>query len=515
MKLSMWIIATELEKKYEVIPLISVGERTLESVRTILDDDFCVSSEAYIYIGKTNDYFHGYFQESIILASGRDIVFVCKADLIEVLNDVVVIFDKYRSFDDKLTEASSTDNPFQDMLNVIHSLFNCPMFFGQKDLRIYALTEQYSDAEVYDGWEDVKKYHTMPIKVINSTNAPDMTKYPDSIKTVAIPVSENEGKHFKYQIRSNVYRCKKLWGHLYIYYNHADIPMSVVQLARYCADAYGALLDRLAGADASEKYAKYTFLIEKLDGNNVDVEKINNLAWQMNWQSGQKLRLYKIAFSQKQDSDVFFEFTLTTIESEAKNKIVFPYKKSIIVITADNGKKADDMFISFRHGVLSDKYICGISYSFESLTTINYAYFQASFALDWLIKNPSPDNTNYFYYDDCAFPGLITFVRKSIDYRSFIEPSLIELYELDKATGTEYYRTLFWLLANNGHVLNTAKQLYIHRNTLKYRLDKIVQIVHQDIYDSDVSAYLRLCYSLMIEDYPVAPSEPCQDEENQ
>ena len=55
---------------------------------------------------------------------------------------------------------------------------------------------------------------------------------------------------------------------------------------------------------------------------------------------------------------------------------------------------------------------------------------------------------------------------------------------------------------NNYHAAETAKTLFIHRNTLKYRVDKITQLMDVDIYDGDISAYLRFCYALMLEDFP-------------
>ena len=149
-----------------------------------------------------------------------------------------------------------------------------------------------------------------------------------------------------------------------------------------------------------------------------------------------------------------------------------------------------------------DRYICGVSFPFENLEMINYAYFQACFAMSKL-KSDENCNSNWAYYDEYAFAGLITYVRENLEYKLFIVPSLIELYEMDKSTGTEYYKTLFWLLVNNCHTANTAKQLFIHRNTLKYRIDKIIQIMNINIYDNEISSYLRFCYALMMEDYPI------------
>ena len=506
MKLSMWILDSELSSKYITIPLIVDGKQDIEGVRLFLDEEMEESTKEYVYIGRTDDFFMSSSYPSITLSSGRDVLFVKHNDILEVVHDVLRIFDKYRDFEKKLQQASASASPFQDMLDVIHGLFQCPMLCGQKDLRIFALTKQYSDDQVYDGWESVKALFTMPISLINSTVAPDMEKYPETIKTVAIPVSPDEGKRFKYQIRSNIYCNKELWGHLYIYYYKKVMPMSVIQLARYCADMYGELIDRLTSQNSAEKHKKYTFLMDMLDGKTVEKEKIENLSWQMGWSKGQKLRLYKMSFLQEVYSEVFFDFTYVTIESNAANEIVFPYKKGIVMVAVDTGRKLGELFMTVKRVISDDKFVCGVSYPFEDLNMLPYAYFQADFAVEKYF-NDKP-GSNFVYYDDYAFAGLITYIRKTTEFKAFIEPSLLKLYELDRATGTEYYKTLFWLLVNNYHAADTAKVLFIHRNTLKYRVDKISQLMDVDIYDSDISAYLRICYSLMLEDFPVDVNVP-------
>lgn len=499
MKLSMWILNSELSRKYATIPLILDGERTIENARLFLSEEETASSAEYVYIGKASDFFMGDAAD-VLLSSGRDMLFVRNGDILEVVHNVLRIFDKYREFEEKLIRAGMGENPFQEMLDVIHGLFQCPMFCGQKDLRILALTDQYTDEQVYEGWDEVKKYYTMPITLINTTVAPDMEKYPDTIPTVAIPVAENEGKHFKYQIRSNIYCNREFWGHLYIYYYQPVMSMSVIQLARYCADAYGSLLDRLALIDSADKHKKYTFLMDMLDGKTVEKEKIENLSWQMGWAAGQQLRLYRITLPRESKSEVFFDFACAAVDKSAVNEIVFVYQRQILVIGKDTGRKPAEPFLSLKRVMSDDKYICGVSYPFSDMRMLTYAYFQAGFAIEkYYSEHPA---SNYSYYDDYAFAGLIAYVRQATEYKAFISPALVKLYEIDRVTGTEYYKTLFWLLVNNYHAAETAKTLFIHRNTLKYRVDKITQLMDVDIYDGDISAYLRFCYALMLEDFP-------------
>ncbi|MCQ2452759.1 MAG: helix-turn-helix domain-containing protein [Oscillospiraceae bacterium] len=503
MLLSTWIISYELSGQYECIPMIVNGERTIESVRLFSNEGISGLSPQYIYVGNTLDFFAG--QEGtkgVLLASGQDVIFVNGADVTDVLNDLIVVFDKYRRFEENLKSAALESNPYQSMLDVIHDLYRCPMLFGQKDLHIYALTGQYPESEVYPGWDTIKKYNTIPMTVISTTKAPDMTKYPESIKTVAIPVSPEENKNCSYQIRSNVYCRGELWGHLYIYYKKKSISPAITQIARYCADAYGALLDRIVAEDTSARFKKYTFLADIISGNVVEPENIANLYWQMGWEKGQELKLYKLQFIAEQTNEIFFDYTYKSIEASIRNEIVFPYQNSVIII-APAGEETDSrMFHTIRQTMKAGDYRCGISYPFRNLMNVAEAYFQADFvaASPYLLRH---DKDSFLRYDDYAFAGLISYVQQNMNYRQFVMPELLKLYELDRESGTEYYQTLFWFLVNNGHAANTAKQLYIHRNTLKYRMDRIEEIVKLDLTDHETVAFLRLCYSLLLADYPI------------
>ena len=502
MKLSAWIINFELAKKYDTIPIITDGGRTIESVRLFSLDGMQKISSRYIYVGAEAGFFGVESSaDGVVLAAGEDMIILREADVTEVLNDIIVIFDDYRRMEERLQEAELSENPFQNMLNVIHKYFQCPMLFGQKDLRIYAMTDWYPESEVYAGWDEMKEFRTLTLSVIAATKSPDMKRYPETIKTVAIPVSPEERKNFSYQIRSNVYCRGSVWGHLYIYYKNLAISPAITQMARYFADEYGALIDRMTAADNTARYKKYTFLIDILNGAKAEPEKVEALKWQMGWPDGQQLRLYILRFDAQDTWEVFFDFSYRSIESSAKSEMVFPYENDIILISPRNGSHCEEMFSFIRSTIPQSRYCCAASYPFCELTDITEAYFQANF----LLEHPyiERDEKNPFLrYDDHAFPGLIKYVQSNVKYRLFIMPELLKLRELDRETGTEYYKTLFWYIINNGHAANTAKQLYIHRNTLKYRMDRIEQIMQVDLLDNEMVAYLRLCYSLLLNEDP-------------
>lgn len=40
------------------------------------------------------------------------------------------------------------------------------MFFGNRNMHIYAITRQYSKEQVYEEWDDVKALNTMPVRFL-------------------------------------------------------------------------------------------------------------------------------------------------------------------------------------------------------------------------------------------------------------------------------------------------------------------------------------------------------------
>ena len=195
----------------------------------------------------------------MLLVHGHDIIFVNKMDISEVLNRVIRIFDKYREWDERLRMACLDTNAFQAILDVAHEVFQCPMFFGHKNLRIFAITRQYPESEVYEGWDEVKALNTMPLSLINKTKVPfNMSKYPDTLDPVAMSTA-GDSKFFDYQIRANCYFSGGIWGHLYLYYKKPVVSPTVMQLARYVADIYGEILNKSLGKNA-EKYMNIRFL---------------------------------------------------------------------------------------------------------------------------------------------------------------------------------------------------------------------------------------------------------------
>jgi DNA-binding PucR family transcriptional regulator len=63
---------------------------------------------------------------------------------------------------------------------------------------------------------------------------------------------------------------------------------------------------------------------------------------------------------------------------------------------------------------------------------------------------------------------------------------LKKLYEIDLEGSSQLLKTLREYFIQGGNILQTSKNLFIHRNTLQYRLERIETIIMMDINDFNV-----------------------------
>ena len=82
-------------------------------------------------------------------------------------------------------------------------------------------------------------------------------------------------------------------------------------------------------------------------------------------------------------------------------------------------------------------------------------------------------------------------IAQSANLRAFIHPMLRRLQEYDQTHSTALLHTLCVYLLQEQNLHATARQLFIHRNTLVYRLQRIRTLLQLDLDDAAVRNVLR------------------------
>ncbi|MDR0839520.1 MAG: helix-turn-helix domain-containing protein [Oscillospiraceae bacterium] len=485
MKLSVWILYDELS---EYSPKISVhgGARTIEDVR--LFSQGSALSEDYVYICGEGD--------DVVLRHGRNTITIENADIVAVTNHVIEIFRKYRSWSSRMYMALSETNPFQAILDIAHEVFQCPMFIGSNNLQLHAITRQYSSEDVYYEWDTVKEILTFPLELMRRIKTKIDRLDDTSIKPIVFASYPEDNFRFPNQIQVNCFMSGQPWGKLYLYCYSPQISESVLQLSRYVGDIFGDLLNKSENR-IEGKYTKYSSLVDLLDGKNVAELTVSALQ-SVQWLETTQLVLLKISSDAAGFDEMPYYWLCDNIHAYAANDVVFPYKNSIIVILGVGQTRLSVLLNYIKQLIEFGDYHCGVSFPFDRLIDIPTFFLQADYAIRF---SKSPEQEKIHDFKDFTFEGIVQVFREKCQWRDWALPSLLNLVYDDKQSGTENFRTLYAFLQNNSHIANTAKELFIHRNTLIYRLKKTQQILDVDIYDKTTSAYLYFFCSLIAADY--------------
>ncbi len=144
---------------------------------------------------------------------------------------------------------------------------------------------------------------------------------------------------------------------------------------------------------------------------------------------------------------------------------------------------------ALRELATKDDVNIGISWPFSDLGEFRRHFYQAVSSVKQAQQFGAPDRihdyTRYACYD------MYYNYTGKIPLRNYCHPALFILQSYDKDNGTELYGTLRNYLELGKNLHGTAAALYIHRNTLHYRIHRIVELTRLDLKDENVT------YSLM------------------
>lgn len=143
-------------------------------------------------------------------------------------------------------------------------------------------------------------------------------------------------------------------------------------------------------------------------------------------------------------------------------------------------------------------FYAGLSYGFFDIVNISVGYKQAAEA----IKTMLSVLRGIYYY---AFAdNIVTYlVKTSVNYGEFTMESLcyLDVYrilEYDKKYGTDYLNFLQVYIYSGGSVKRTAEALFIHKNTVYQKIDKLKEHFYIDV--TDLYIFVKLYVSLVILD---------------
>ena len=166
----------------------------------------------------------------------------------------------------------------------------------------------------------------------------------------------------------------------------------------------------------------------------------------------------------------------------------------ILINLKINQNYTSELGVVVREGLFK----AGISNVMNHLMELPTYYFQAVIALGHCRKSGGMRWS--YHFDEAALDFILASYQSEMPVVYACSDRLRTLIQYDKENGTEYFHTLRVYIEQEQKAVEAAKQLYIGRSTLFYRLKNIMKLTaldHDKIRDPQMNLFLRLSFYIL------------------
>lgn len=208
------------------------------------------------------------------------------------------------------------------------------------------------------------------------------------------------------------------------------------------------------------------------------------------------------AISQKHLENICLEIDNYLQHHKYKKFAVFYNENQLIAITGNYTKEKMDSFSQNIYTYLShylpknEQFFISIGKCTKTIRCLYKSYHQA-LSIQNFMKNRK-DTSNMLAYSNMGIYKLLMGIEDKEILEEYYEKTVQPLIEYDKKNDSDLAKVLWIYLQNDGSVKDTADKLFVHRNTINYKLNRVAEIL--DLNLSSLDTRLQLTLGFMLQD---------------
>lgn len=476
-KLSMWNIYNELKIFEPEVHIAKNSPMILKSARLVYATD-CVLIKSD---GKNS-----------IISWNDDYIRLQNVSSSEALELIQNIFDHMSEWNSSMFKSISEHN-FQDMVDICHDVFNNPIILFDNDHKILGISSQYGPDDVDDEWHYLKNCHSASFNALNIYNQNQTA--PNPAKAVITTPFANSGIEFKNLAIDLTYNNQCI-GHISVVNKNRAINTGDIQMINFIADMLKpTLFNHEQQLEISMPYT--TKLINGVALSTEDIDQLHDI---YGWQKEHSYQVYLLYFNKDEKNSPTSSNSILQQIIYSLHKI-FPRDQYIsfnnyIIFLSNNSLTNCKIHQNSIYDIVKYNYMhASCSLSLYGIEFVPQLVEQAKFAKN-LGELSSPDELIHPFYN-YALDYLITSPYNSKSHTMACHPDLFFLHPQADHGSRMLYETLHTYLVNERSTKKTIEKLFIHKNTLNYRLHKLEEFLQCDLDDEYTRKYLLISFSVL------------------
>ena len=477
MKLSMWIIADRLRQFSPDVEIVSgkmeiSGVRPLLGARQMRDD--------VLYVAPQDG------GRSVLCLHAADRLRIRTANVGEVLGSVLDVFELFGQWRDALGAAVGRGGTIQELLDLSRGVLPFPIAVADPFGNVVGWSGGYEALGEEDPyWACILREKRLSDRIFSEA-ARDETGAEIRDWDATPRIYQTGEKRF---IGLNLSVGDEIVGTMVIVEADGVLTAGTCQVAAIFRDAIAGTL--AAQGDSAELRTVMTMMESYLDGRSANIDLLwARICERTGRTDDEELELMLLKNIHRADKP-FRSNLAYRIGSALDGCFGLAYHDYVAAIVCC--AREESLLNELWKMLPQEEYLCGVSLPFSDAKGMQKAGNQAALAL--LCGAQTPPSVSH-----CVDHAFFYFLHKLAGDKSFgtelLHPGLARLKRYDERHGTDFYNTLYQYLLAERNVVATARALFIHRNSMIYRLQRIGQLLDVDLDDPNVRLYLLLSYQI-------------------
>jgi len=407
-------------------------------------------------------------EEKVKISHSNIILFITKLNKQNLLQLTVDLILSFNNWTESLMNSIMSKDSIKKFLDIASEKLNNPLALFDNSLTTLSNT----DISGYDLngtiWEFVislgyvpNDFYTAKEHIFFSNNLNKKTSLP----YVFVPSKDNKHEY----VTSHIWIDGNLYGNLGSVAINGKFTAGQLSLINYIVD-----LIKLYFLNNSEVkfFAKNSsnFIIDLIHNKEVHESIIQHHLNRANIKNTDDLLLLALASDEYDTNPVNNEKLINKLTKVLLNPIYTFYDEKIIVlIKSDTLLKRSDMYDVFSRILVSSNFRCGVSSVFSDINLLHIKIKESLFS----VEMSGNQDRKIVFYKDVFFERVIKEVSLNQRVRDFCYSKIIDVYHDSEGNGMDNIKLIYTLLLNGGNLTTTANKLFIHRNTLVYRINKL------------------------------------------
>lgn len=482
MLLSMWILADWLEK-YKPTINIQSGEQILKNARLL--SDVPSLDNINVYVGNIKDFIPT-ANNGVICVNGKDTILLETESVEDVFNEIINAFDFYNSWDQNNQELIQKGCTLKEIVDLNNNVFDYPLLIVDSSHQLLAISspEIYHGTPVPEVFKEVEANRFLPMDTVININQEIHGK--QNIKEPYFFESEM----FPFiTLHKNIFKLNEHIGWLIMSEATRPFTKGISQLFNTLGDRIS--LWMLNSIDNNILTPQSDLFIRILNQEKEDLDLLEKKIHNLDWLEDDEKYVIKIIGNSQNEN--IYNVLVKRIQQTFSGCYVIIYENSVVLILNTKMMTLENLLEDIMPLLKRTLTYCGISYPFFEILKLKDAYEQAGIGL--IYGNNNPGNSNFC--NDYVIDYIKNVLKRNI-YTDIKHKGLDILKKYDKIHNTNYYETLKLYLELERNQIKTAEALFIHRNTMVYRINRIHEILGIDL--GDVKTRMHLIMSYLLEE---------------